>query len=112
LPFTAVLGANLAVVPRVVLAQAEVVAADRPNASGYDLAYRGGLQLGFGRRLPVSAFGSVDFDSDFSAVLWMVGLSIGGNDTATLGFSGRAVENNTRLDRVSVTGVATRYFSP
>jgi hypothetical protein len=112
LPFTGVLGANIAVVPRHLLVQTEVVAADRPVGSGYDLVYRGGVQIGFGQRLPVAAVGSVDLNSDFSATLWMVGFSIGGNDTATLGFSGRTGSGNTRLDRLSVTGVATRYITP
>ncbi len=112
LPFTGVLGANVAVVPRHLLVQAEVVAADRPTTSGYDLVYRGGVQFGVGQRFPVAAYGSVDLNSDFSATLWMVGFSIGGNDTASLGFSGRTGSGTTRLDRLSVTGVATRYVRP
>lgn len=108
LPLTGVLGGNLIVIPRHVGLQAEVVAADRANTSGYDLLYRGGLQVAFGRRLPISAFGTVDLDNGLSAQQWMLGVSIGGQDSALLGFSGRTGSGNTRLDRISVTGVATR----
>lgn len=107
-PLTGVLGANLAVIPRHVFLQAEVVAADRVNAGGYDLLYRGGALFSLGRRLPISAFGSVDLNNGFDAQVWFLGLSFGRQDSAALGFSGLAGSGNTRLDRMSVTGVATR----
>ena len=111
LPFTGVLGANLAVLPRHLLIQAEVVAADRVNSSGYDMLYRGGLRLAFGQRLPISAFGTVDLDNGLDAQVWFLGVSIGGRDRALLGMSGRAGSGNTRIDRISVTGVATRSLA-
>ncbi len=112
LPVTGVFGANLRVVPGHADVQLEVLAAERLEASGYDMAYRGGLILSTGGKLPISFLGTLDVDSDFGLRRWALGLTIGGQDSGTALASGPAGSGATRFQRMSLTGVATRSFGP
>lgn len=110
-PLVGVLGANLSVIPAHAELQFEVLAAERLVTSGYDMSYRGGLRISTAGKLPFSVLGVLDLDSDFGPVAWAVGLVIGGRDSGTALASGPAGSGATRLQRASLTGVASRPFS-
>ncbi len=111
LPVTGVLGANLMFVPQHAALQVEAAAAERLDASGYDLGYRAGIILSAGGSVPFSLLTSLELDSDFKLGSWVLGLVIGGRDSGTLVASGPTGSgNDTRLQRMSLTGVATRVF--
>ena len=109
-PATGVLGANLQIIPRHAGVQLEVIAAERLDTSGYDMAYRSGLMFSTGGKLPIAFVGALDVDSDFGLQAWAIGLTIGGQDSGTALASGPAGSGTTRLQRMSLTGVATRSF--
>jgi hypothetical protein len=111
LPATGVLGAAVHVIPSHAALQLEILAAERLEASGYEMAYRGGLLISTGGGLPVSIIGTLDVDSDFGLQMWAFGLAIGGQDSGTALASGPAGSGITRLQRMSLTGVATRSFA-
>lgn len=110
-PLTGVFAANLALIPTYADVQVELLAAERLATSGYDMSYRGGVRFSTGGRLPLGVLGVIDLNSDFDVVTWSVGLTIGGRDSGTALASGPAGSGGTRLQRTSLTGVATRYFS-
>jgi hypothetical protein len=110
-PVTGVLGANLTFVPQHAALQLEAAAAERLEASGYDLGYRAGIILASGGSLPFSLLTSLELDSDFKLNSWVLGVVIGGKDSGSLIASGPTGSGvDTRLQRLSVTGVATRIF--
>ncbi|KPK09428.1 MAG: hypothetical protein AMS20_00465 [Gemmatimonas sp. SG8_28] len=110
-PLVGVLAANLSVIPSHADLQVEVLAAERLAGSGYDMSYRGGVRLSTSGKIPLAVLGVLDVDSDFGLVTWAVGLTIGGRDSGTALASGPAGSGRTRLQRASLTGVATRLFS-
>ena len=110
-PVTGVLGANFVFVPQHASLQLEAAAAERLEASGYDLGYRAGIILSAGRSVPFSLLTSLELDSDFKLGSWVLGIVLGGRDSGTLIASGpTGPGNDTRLQRMSLTGVATRVF--
>ena len=110
-PVTGVLGANLMFVPGHAALQLEAAAAERIGASGYDLGYRAGIALATGGTLPFSVLTSLELDSDFRLGSWVLGVAVGGKDSGSLVASGPTGSgNDTRLQRLSLTGVATRIF--
>jgi len=109
-PVTGVLGANLTLIPQHAAVQLETLAAERLAASGWDMGYRGGLFLSTGGTLPFALVTALDLDRDFKVASWAVGIVIGGRDSGTALASGPAGSGETRLDRFSLTGVATRAF--
>jgi hypothetical protein len=87
----------------------ELVATQRPpTISGYDLTYRAGAGLQSGGRLPIGGLVALDFDNGGHVGRWSVGLSIGGPDRVigTTTIAPNAASGT--LDRLAVTGVATR----
>lgn len=110
-PVTGVLGANLAFVPGHAALQLEAAAAERIEASGYDLGYRAGIVLATGGALPFSLLTSLELDGDFELSSWVLGLVVGGKDSGSLIASGPTGPGvDTRLQRLSLTGIATRIF--
>ena len=110
-PVTGVLGANFVFVPQHASLQLEAAAAERIEASGYDLAYRAGIILAAGGSVPFSLLTSLALDNDFKLGSWVLGIVVGGRDSGTLLASGPTGSgNDTRLQRMSLTGVATRVF--
>ena len=105
LPLTGVLGLGWSTAPGLKLA-AEVLAADRLDASGYDLAYRAGVHVSTGRRLPISAIVAFQLDKDFELGAWSVGISVGGDRRAVAMGTVRRIDGASNLNLISVTGVA------
>ena len=108
-PLTGLLSAAWHPLPGRLVVAAEALAAERLAASGYDVNYRGGLHLSLGRSLPVLIMGALDFSSSFSVNQWAVGVAVGRGGDHVLGLvSGGTVEPADRLERMSLTGVASR----
>jgi hypothetical protein len=87
---------------------AEALAAERLGASGYDMSYRGGLHLSLGRSVPVMIMGALDFGSSLSVDQWAIGVAVGRADGVLGLVSGGTEAPADRLDRMSLTGVASR----
>lgn len=107
-PLTGAVSLALRAVPRHALLAAEVIAAERFSASGYDVSYRGGMQLSVGGRLPITLITAVDLGARFAVDRWVIGFAVGGPDRVTALASGGFRSPNDRLDRVSLSGVASR----
>ena len=87
----------------------EVIATERPALqTGYDVRYRAGGSLKSGGRLPVGAIVSFDLANNLKVDRWSVGLSIGGADQFIGTTSVLAGGGSSALERLAVTGVATR----
>jgi len=109
-PLTGILAANVSALASHVHLGAEVVAAERLAASGFDMTYRGALRLSLGGSLPFAAMSTVDLNGDLRLRQWAVGLVVGGRDRGVLLGSGPAGSGMTRLERMSLTGVSSRQF--
>lgn len=87
----------------------ELVAAERPALqSGFDVTYRAGASLQSGGRLPIGGLVALDLGHNGKIDRWSVGLSIGGPDRVigTASVLPNAISG--ALDRVAITGVASR----
>lgn len=107
-PLTATLGVGWLAAPSVLQVGFEASAAERPFASGYDITYRGGVELGLPGALPLGAVMAFDFANDFAVTAWAVGVSFGGPDRLLGTLSGRAPGDAVRIDRFGLTGIASR----
>ena len=107
-PLTGVLSAAWHPLPRHLVIAGEVLAAERFGASGYDMLSRGGVRLSFGRSVPVMVIGALDFSSSFSVDQWSVGVAVGRSDHVLGLVSGGTAAPADRLERLSLTGVASR----
>jgi hypothetical protein len=111
-PIMGVLGATVTVVPEHAAVQLETVAAERIGASGVEMGYRGGILLSTGGRFPLSLTTALELDRDFKVSSWVLGIVVGGRDSGTaLGSGPTGSGTETRLDRLSLTGVASRSFT-
>ena len=88
----------------------EAMASERLSASGYDLSYRAGLQIATGGSLPFTLVSSLDLESDFHPRSWFLGVAIGGQDRGIALGSGGWDSPRNRLERISLTGVASRQL--
>ncbi len=88
----------------------EVLASERLESSGYEIGYRAGLQASTGGALPLSFISALDFGSDFRVNQLVLGLAIGGQDQGVALGSGGVRSPRNRLERLSLTGVASRFL--
>ena len=97
------------VVSRVWIA-GEAIASERLETSGYEMSYRAGLQLSTGGSLPFSLISAIDLGSSFRVNQLVVGLAVGGQDRGIALGSGGVRSPRNRLERLSLTGVASRLL--
>lgn len=107
-PVSGTVGLGWLAVPHVLALAAEVQAAERLGASGLDVGYRGGIHAASGGTFPVGAILSAELGTDFAVRRWAVGLSLGGADRVIGVASGIREAGALEVDRMSVTGVASR----
>jgi len=88
----------------------EVLASERLESSGYEMSYRAGLQASTGGALPFSLISALDLGSDFRVNQLVLGLAVGGQDQGVALGSGGVRSPRDRLERLSVTGVASRLL--
>jgi hypothetical protein len=86
----------------------ETMATERLGASGVDMSYRAGFWISTGGSLPFSLVSSIDLGSSFRVDQWVVGLAVGGRDQGLAIGSGGVRSPRNRLERLSLTGVASR----
>jgi len=84
----------------------EVLTADRTVGAGVVNTWRGGVQLSFGGKVPIGAFGTFTLDDDFEPARASVGFSVGGTRRGILVASERLGDGNLRAETLSLTGVA------
>ena len=77
---------------------------------GWVMAYRAGLRLATPGRMPLAAYAILDLSDDFGAQRLVAGLSFGGDYQGVLMGSGAKRAGSTRLETVSLTGVASHRF--
>jgi hypothetical protein len=105
----AVTGAGWSPFNGLVHVAAEVHATDA-LVGGWVMAYRAGLRLATPGRMPLAAYGVVDIDDDWEVPRLVFGLSFGGDYQGVLvGGVGRTSVGS-RLETVSLTGVASHRF--
>jgi hypothetical protein len=107
-PLVSVLSAALEPLPTHLWLAVEASATERLSDSGWNMGYRAGFGVSTGGTLPFSLMSSLDFDSDFAVDQWVVGLAVGGSDRALAIGSGGIRSPRDRLERLSLTGVASR----
>jgi hypothetical protein len=78
------------------------------NTSGYDMTYRAALSLQAPGRAPMGGLVALDLGSNMKIDRWSIGLSIGGDDRGVALATMLPTAGSTRLQTVSLTGVATR----
>jgi len=111
LPVTGVGGVGWTTLSGHLTATGEVVAASRLEESGYNMTYRFGADLSFGRTVPVAGLASVSFGNDLGQTLWTFGLSVGGTRRG-VAVAGLAPNNSSlRVETMSLTGIATNPLS-
>lgn len=104
LPITGVVGLSWVPLARHLQLAAEVLVVEETEISDVEALYRAGLQIATGGKLPVGALATVDLGSNFKIDRWSIGISLGGDNRGIL----LATAYPSRLERFSVTGVATR----
>jgi hypothetical protein len=77
---------------------------------GWVMAYRAGLRLATPGRMPLGAYAILDLNDDFGVQRLVAGLSFGGDYQGVLMGSGATRAGSTRLETVSLTGVASHRF--
>jgi hypothetical protein len=107
-PLTATLGVGWLAVPSVLQVGLEGSVAERFGTTGYDVSFRGGLALALPGRLPLGVVTALDFANDFSVTAWALGVSFGGSDRLLGALSGSSPGEAVRIDRVSLSGIASR----
>lgn len=107
LPLTGVASLGWTLLPGFLTVSGEAIAMSRIEGSGYDMVYRGGAQLSFGRTLPVSGLTAVSLDQDLGVMMWSFGLSVGGARRGVF-VAGVTPDNpSMRVENLSLTGLAT-----
>ncbi len=107
LPLTGVASLGWTLLPGFLTVSGEAIAKNRLEESGYDMVYRGGAQLSFGRTLPVSGLTAVTLDKDLGVMMWSFGLSVGGARRGVF-VAGVTPDNpSVRVENLSLTGLAT-----
>jgi hypothetical protein len=107
LPLTGVASLGWTLLPGFLTFSGEAIAMNRIEDSGYDMAYRGGAQLSFGRTLPVSGLTAVALDQNLGVMMWSFGLSVGGARRGVF-VAGVTPDNpSMRVENLSLTGLAT-----
>jgi hypothetical protein len=86
---------------------AEVHAAERDSASGYDVRYRTGLHYRTPGRFPVGVIAALDLTNHLNVSRVVFGLSLGGLNRGIAVGSAQKVAGQTELTTLSVTGIAT-----
>jgi hypothetical protein len=109
-PLTAVASAAWHLLPNRVVVAGEAIVAERLGASGYDTSYRGGLQATIQWSVPITVVGAIDLGESLALDQWLVGIAIGSQDRVMTAASGGAFGPNDRLERLSVTGMASRQL--
>ena len=107
-PLVGALSVALQPLPTPIWLAGEVLASERLAGSGYEMSYRAGLWLSTGGSLPFSLVSSIDLGSNFQLQQWVVGLAVGGRDQGLAIGSGGFHSPRNRLERISLTGVASR----
>jgi hypothetical protein len=79
-------------------------------AGGWLMAYRAGLRLATSGRIPIAAYGVLDFDDDLHVLRLVAGLSVGRDYQGVLVGSGARRAGSTQIETVSLTGVASHPF--
>ncbi len=96
-------------VPQLVRIAAEARFTELVGESGFESAYRAGIDLSTRGRLPIGATAALDLGSGFRIDAFTVGIVVGGMDqVVALGSAVRAPLAAARFDRFSLTGVASR----
>ena len=106
LPLTGVAGLGWALMPGFLTLTGETIAISRFEESGYDMVYRAGANVSFGRVIPVAGLAAVTLDSDLGVTLWSFGVSVGGRRRG-LAVAGVSPHDPLRVENVSLTGIAT-----
>ncbi len=109
-PLIGILAADVSMLASHLNLAAEMIAAERLAASGFDMTYRAGVRLSLFGSLPLTGVGTMDLNGDLRIRQWVVGLVVGGTDRGLLLGSGPAGADMTRLERLSLTGVSSRQF--
>jgi hypothetical protein len=111
LPLTAVASVGWTALAGHLTTTGELVSVSRLEESGYDMIYRFGADISFGRTVPVAGLASVTFGNDLGQTLWTFGLSVGGTRRG-VAVAGLAPNNSSlRVETMSLTGVATNPLS-
>jgi hypothetical protein len=111
LPITGVAGVGWTLLPGMLVVTGEALAANRVAESGYDMAYRAGAQLTFGRTLPVAGMTAVTLDKDLGLTTWWLGVSLGALRQAVLVAALAPDDPSMRVESVSVAGIARNPLS-
>jgi hypothetical protein len=111
LPVTGVAGLGWSVLPRMLLVTGEAIAQNRLGETGYNMAYRAGAELTFGRALPISVLTSVTCDSDFGVSMWWFGVSLGALRRAVAVAGVTPADPSMRVENVSIAGLASNPLS-
>jgi hypothetical protein len=107
LPFTGVAGVGWTFLPGFLTLTGEAIARNRVYDSGYDMAYRAGANLTFGRALPVSGLTAVTLDSDLGISMWWFGVSLGVARRGVVVAGVNPNDPSMRVETLSVAGLAT-----
>jgi len=111
LPLTGVAGLGWTVLGGVLVLTGETLVQDRVAESGYDMRYRAGARVSFGRAIPFSGLTAVQLDNNLGAMMWTFGISVGRNRRAVLVAGVDPTASSTQLETVSLTGIATNPLS-
>jgi hypothetical protein len=111
LPITGVAGVGWTLLPRLLVVTGEAIAANRLEESGYDMAYRAGAQITFGRTLPVAGMTAVTLDENFGVTTWWLGVSLGALRQGVLVAALAPDDPSMRFESVSVAGIARNPLS-
>jgi hypothetical protein len=107
LPLTAVAGLGWSLLPGFLVVKGEAIAQNRLAESGYEMAYRAGAELSFGRAFPISALTAVTMDNDLGVSMWWLGISLGGARRGVFVAGVTPDDPEMRVQTVSAAGIAT-----
>lgn len=77
---------------------------------GWLMAYRAGVRLATPGRTPLAAYAILDLDDDVAVRRLVAGVSVGGDYQGVLMGSGARRAGSTRVETISVAGVASHRF--
>jgi hypothetical protein len=107
LPITGVASLGWTAMPGHLVITGETIARNRLAGSGYDMIYRAGAQLSFGRVLPIIGLTAVNFDNRLGVTMWSLGVSVGGVRRGVLVAGITPDDPSLRVETMSLTGIAT-----
>lgn len=85
----------------------EMTGIERRVVPGYDVFFRGGLQLVFPGRVPLTALANLRFDRDLQAQQWTAGIAIGGYSQLVAIAGGWAPGATGGMENLSFAAVST-----